>query len=165
MNLLIKILRGIGRALFGDARAKTLNELRDRNYTLQQFRDYTLTHWTWEEDRTSKDEWQEPHKAFESLQSLNTPSDCDDYATATWYCLSKRYDCQMVYITDNKTAHAICLVQEGGKFYYLDNIRRSIYPFKSIRDLFSDVYSHWTFARKYDFKEGKITPGEIIWRR
>lgn len=154
---------GLKIAIFGLPRANTIQELRDRDYTPQQLKDYAITHWTYKRDGSIREDWLPPDVAFSRLQKEG--DDCDGWAVVFWYVLSKRYLAKLIYVTNGEEAHAACIYQESGKWFYLDNIRRVLYPFKLISDLISDIYSNATYCRYYDWKKDKFVPGEIVWRK
>lgn len=163
MNIFLSILQGIGKALFGEPKAKTLRELRDRDYSPEQLKDYSLTHWRYRADESLKEDWLPPDVAFSRLQAEG--EDCDGYAVVFWYCLSRRYLAKLLYIADGKQAHAVCIYQKDGKWFYIDNIRRYLFGFKSIGDICTDVFSGALYSRFYDWKETRFIAGEIAWRK
>lgn len=164
-------------ALVGWPKYKTLDEWILNCETVQDGLDYARDHWrgTWERDITPEDDWQEPHKAFLSIQSSGTPSDCDEVVSAKWAFLLAK-DCQAfpLYIRrptgikeNPYEAHAILAYKLPGddiNWYWTDNTFPPMVRYSSVQACIKARWHNCDYARyvKWDDKLKKFKYAEII---
>ena len=158
---------GFRRSLFGWEKFKTLDDFILNCNTIDDAFEYGREHFEWEEDVKPVDEWQEPHKAFLALQTEETPSDCDDFATVFHaFLIAKGVQAKCVYVArpiKYKEAHAIVVYPKSGKYQYIDNFFRPRFEFKSIKDICKDVFSDATYACYVNWDGKAYKYGERIW--
>lgn len=156
-------------AIFGEPKAKTIHELRTRNYTPRKLLDYGIKWFIPKDRKLDIENFNNPEKAFEQLQARDDENikdaiNCDDESVVYFYCLDGRYYCSLVYVANSQKdeAHAFCMVNDNGTLYRLDNWHLALYPFWRVKDIIHDVYSKPKCAFYMRWNGSRFVKGEDI---
>jgi len=159
---------GLRRFFCGWEKARDLEHLCSMVKNADELIDYAKQHFIYKERKLDVVNWLPPEQAF---IALHVPDDtrvkdsvnCDDCSSVEWYVLGRiGYDARLIYVANDKTAHAIVLYEVKGKYRYCDSHYHPQWDFNSVQEILRDVYSHPTRAYFMRWDGKKFVKGEDI---